>query len=133
MMDTVNLTIDGNPITAPEGEKILWAALDNGIYIPHLCALRWAEEPFAGCRLCFVEVEGRSQPVTACTEPVAEGLVVHTDTPEVKRLRRTAAELLIAAECPDCGACAKNRLQQPLLHPQPQPLRRLRQVRRCVP
>ncbi len=108
-MDTVDLIIDGITIKAPKGEKILWAALDNGIYIPNLCALRWAEEPHAGCRLCFVEVEGRADPVTSCTEPVAEGLVVHTDTPQVRRLRRTAAELLIAAECPDCGACAKNR------------------------
>ncbi len=103
------MIIDGIPINAPKGEKILWAALDNGIYIPNLCAIRRAEEPHAGCRLCFVEIEGQPDTVTACTEPVAEGMVVHTDTPEVKRLRRTAAELLIAAECPDCRACVKNR------------------------
>jgi formate dehydrogenase alpha subunit len=108
-MDTVNLTIDGIPIKAPKGEKVLWAALDNGIYIPNLCAIRRAKEPHAGCRLCFVGIEGRPGPVTACTEPVAEGMVVHTTTPEVKRLRRTAAELLIATECPDCRTCAKNR------------------------
>jgi formate dehydrogenase alpha subunit len=47
--------------------------------------------------------------VTACTEPVAEGMIVHTDTSEVRRLQRTAAELLIAAECPDCSACLVNR------------------------
>jgi len=109
MMDTVNLIIDGIQIEAPKGEKVLWAALDNGIYIPNLCAIRRAKEPHAGCRLCFVEIEGQPDPVTACTEPVAEGMVVHTDTPEVKRLRRTAAELLIAAECPDCRTCPKNR------------------------
>lgn len=108
-MDTVNLIIDGIPIKAPKGEKVLWAALDNGIYIPNLCAIRRANEPHAGCRLCFVEIEGHPDPVTACTEPVAEGMVVHTDTPGVKRLRRTAAELLIAAECPDCRTCPKNR------------------------
>lgn len=108
-MDTVNLIIDGIPIKARKREKILWAALDNGIYIPNLCAIRQADEPFGGCRLCFVQIEGQPDPVTACTEPVAERMVVHTDSPEVKRLCRTAAELLIAAECPDCAACAKNR------------------------
>ena len=66
-MDIVNLTIDGVNIKALKGEKVLWAARDSGIYIPHLCALRQAEEPHAGCRLCFVEVEGRPGPVTSCT------------------------------------------------------------------
>ena len=108
-MDTVNLTIDGIPVEARKGEKVLWAALDAGIYIPNLCAIREAEQPFAGCRLCFVEIEGRPAPVTACTEEVAEGMVVHTETPRVGRLRRTSAELLIAAHHVDCRACAKNR------------------------
>jgi len=108
-MDEVNLTIDGTAIKARKNEKVLWAALDNGIYIPNLCAIRQAEEPHAGCRLCFVEIEGRTATVTACTETVAEGMAVRTDTPEVRRLQRTAAELLIAAECPDCGTCSKNR------------------------
>jgi len=108
-MDEVNLTIDGIASKARKSEKVLWAALDNGIYIPNLCAVRQAEEPHAGCRLCFVEIVGRADPVTACTEVVAEGMVVHTDTPGVRRLQRTAAELLIAAECPDCRTCPKNR------------------------
>lgn len=104
----VNLTIDDVPIRAKEGEKVLWVALDAGIYIPNLCAIREAEEPFAGCRLCFVEIEGQPNPVTACTELVAEGMVVHTDTPRVKRLRRTAAELIIASYDADCPACPKS-------------------------
>lgn len=108
-MDTVSLTIDGIPVKAKKGEKVLWAALDAGIYIPNLCAIREAEQPFAGCRLCFVEIEGRPAPVTACTEEVAEGMVVHSKTPRTERLRRTAAELLIAAHHVDCRACAKNR------------------------
>jgi len=69
-MKTVSFTIDGKRIIAPEGEKVLWAALDNGIYIPNLCGIREAEEPAASCRLCFVEIEGKKEPVTACTEPV---------------------------------------------------------------
>ena len=65
--------------------------------------------PFGACRLCFVEIEGRKAPVTACTEPVAEGMVVHTNTPWVSRLRRTAFELLISHHHVDCRNCAKNR------------------------
>ena len=70
-MKTVSLTIDGREISAPRGEKLLWAALGSGIYIPNLCALRNNPEPAAGCRLCFVEVAGKDEPVTACTEVVA--------------------------------------------------------------
>lgn len=108
-MDTVTLTIDGIEIKAKKGEKILWAALDNGIYIPNLCAIRDAEEPSASCRLCFVEIEGRPNPVTSCTEPVGLGMVVYTKTPRVERLRRAAFELLIANHDVDCRNCAKNR------------------------
>ena len=103
------MTIDGVRIRAPKGQKILWAALDNGIYIPNLCAIREADLPFGACRLCFVEIEGRKAPVAACTEPVAKGMVVHTDTPWVSRLRRTAFELLISHHHVDCRNCAKNR------------------------
>ena len=105
----VSLIIDGKNIKAPEGYKVLWAALDNGIYIPNLCAIRKSTEPYAGCRLCFVEVEGRNGPVTACTEPVIEGMVVNTRGPKAKRLARTALELLLASHPVDCAQCAKNR------------------------
>ena len=108
-MKTVSLTIDGKKITAREGEKLLWVALDNGIYIPNLCALRDKSEPTAGCRLCFVEVDGYSQLVTACTEPVREGMVVNTRGPKALRLVRTGFELLLATHPVDCGHCVKNR------------------------
>jgi bidirectional [NiFe] hydrogenase diaphorase subunit len=107
-MKIVTLTIDGKMINAPEGEKVLWAALDNGIYIPNLCAIRKAAEPYAGCRLCFVEIEGKNGPVTACTEPVAEGMVVNTRGQRAVRLARTALELLLASHPVDCAHCLKN-------------------------
>ncbi|MDY6892414.1 MAG: 2Fe-2S iron-sulfur cluster-binding protein [Chloroflexota bacterium] len=107
-MKTVSLTIDGKTVSAKEGEKVLWAALDNGIYIPNLCALHEMEVPHAGCRLCFVEIEGRNGLVTACTEPVAEGMVVNTQNPEARRLARTAAELLLSSHPVDCAHCAAN-------------------------
>jgi len=107
--DKVTLTIDGIQVKARQGERILWAALDAGIYIPNLCAIQEVNPLLAGCRLCFVEIEGRPDLVTACTEPVAEGLVVKTSTPRVNRLRRTAFEFLISHHPVDCGNCAKNR------------------------
>lgn len=105
---TVSLTIDGKKIEAARGEKLLWAALDNGIYIPNLCAIREVSRPYAGCRLCFVEVEGRGRPVTACTEPVEDGMVVNTQGPAALRLARTALELLLASHPVDCAHCASN-------------------------
>ena len=105
---SVSLTIDGKRIGAAPGEKVLWAALDNGIYIPNLCAIRERSEPFASCRLCFVEIEGKDVPVTACTTPVAEGMVVNTKGAKALRLARTALELLLASHTVDCTHCPKS-------------------------
>ncbi len=107
-MKTVSLTIDGKKITAPEGENLLWVALDSGIYIPNLCALRDKPEPMAACRLCFVAVAGKEQPVTACTETITEGMVVNTKSPKALRLARTGFELLMASHPVDCAHCASN-------------------------
>jgi bidirectional [NiFe] hydrogenase diaphorase subunit len=107
-MKTVTLTIDGNKITALEGERLLWVALDNGIYIPNLCAMRDDSGPASACRLCFVEIAGKSQPVTACTEPVAEGMVVNTRGESSLRLARSAFELIMASHPLDCASCASN-------------------------
>ncbi|MDH5695546.1 MAG: 2Fe-2S iron-sulfur cluster-binding protein [Dehalococcoidia bacterium] len=104
-MKTVSLTIDGKKITARDGEKILWVALNNGIYIPNLCALRDALEPLAACRFCFVEVKGKKQPVTACTETVEQGMVVNTRGPSALRLARTAFQLLMSSHPVDCAHC----------------------------
>ncbi len=106
-MKTVSLTIDGRKIDAQEREKLLWVALDNGIYIPNLCTLRDNSEPVAACRLCFVEVEGKEQPVTACTETVAEGMVVNTRGTRALRLARSGFELLMASHPVDCAHCDK--------------------------
>ncbi len=107
-MKTVSLTIDGKKISARGGESLLWAALDNGIYIPNLCALRDKEEPSVACRLCFVEVGGKPSPVNACTETVADGMVVHTKGAQALRLARSGFELLMASHPVDCANCAKS-------------------------
>jgi len=108
-MKTVSLTIDGKNLKARQGDKLLWAALDNGIYIPNLCALRDAREPAAACRLCFVEVEDREQPVVACTETVTEGMVINTRGERALRLARSGFELLMASHPVACAHCAANR------------------------
>lgn len=107
-MKTVTLTIDGKKITAHAGEKLLRVALDNGIYIPNLCAIRDKPVPNAACRLCFVEIEGRKSPVTACTEPVAEGMVVNTRGEKALALARAGFELLMASHALDCAHCPAN-------------------------
>lgn len=107
-MNLVSLTIDGIRITAPGGQSLLWAALDNGVYIPNLCAIRDSDKPVAACRLCFVEVAGRQRPVPACTETVAKGMVVNTKGEGSLRLARSAFELIIASHMVDCVHCAKS-------------------------
>jgi bidirectional [NiFe] hydrogenase diaphorase subunit len=109
MSEKVTLTIDGREIRASAGEKLLWAALDNGIFIPNLCAVRERPRPEASCRLCFVEVEGKADPVTACTQPVKNGLVVRTRSERVDRLVRSAFELLLSDHRLQCRECPANR------------------------
>jgi len=108
-MKKIHLSIDGEEVKCFEGEILLWAALDHGIYIPNLCALRERAEPHGACRLCFVEVEGESLPVTACTTKVKEGMVVNTKGQKASRLARTAFELILSNHPVDCAHCLKNR------------------------
>ncbi len=107
-MGLIELTIDDKQVKVKKGTKILDAALKAEIYIPNLCYIPEADLPFGGCRLCYVDVEGRGL-VTACTLPVIDKMVVHTQTPEVMRIRRTAYKLLIAYHDLDCRACWKNK------------------------
>ncbi len=107
-MNNVSLTINGQKVTAPEGSPLLWAAQDNGIYIPNLCALRQTR-PAAACRLCFVSIEGYRQPVTACTEPVREAMAVDTRSPAALELARAGFELIMASHPVDCARCPANK------------------------
>ena len=107
-MKSVDLNINGEKIIAPEGKKLLWVALDNGIYIPNLCALRDKPEPASSCRLCFVEVVDKEQPVAACTEAVTGGMVVDTRGAKALRMASSNLELLMASYTVECGYCAKN-------------------------
>jgi predicted molibdopterin-dependent oxidoreductase YjgC len=103
---TIHIAIDGQPVETTEGTSVLQAALDAGIYIPNLC-YDPTLEPYGGCRLCIVQVEGMRGLPTACTTPAADGMVVHSDLEEVNRVRRTTAELLISDHPAGCLTCPK--------------------------
>ncbi len=107
-MARIKMIIDGIEITAREDATVLEAARDAGIYIPNLCADRDLE-PFGACRLCLVEVDGEAQLPTACTLPVAEGMVVRTDTERLNTIRRRIVQLLLSDHPSDCLLCAKNQ------------------------
>ncbi len=104
---TVSLTIDGFSVTVPEGSSVMRAAMEAGIKVPKLCAYDMVEA-FGSCRLCLVEIEGRSGTPASCTTPVAEGMVVTTQTERLKRLRRNVMELYISDHPLDCLTCAAN-------------------------
>ncbi|MFC1963937.1 2Fe-2S iron-sulfur cluster-binding protein [Chloroflexota bacterium] len=137
MMKKVSLTIDGRRVTAREGGNLLWVALDNGIYVPNLCALRDRREPQAACRLCFVEVAGKERPVPACTEEVTDGMAVNTKGEKALRLARAVFELLMASHPVDCAHCLNNgncELQKIAHHLKVRlKTRRLRQLLRHLP
>lgn len=108
-MDKVTFTINGQEVITKKDTRILWAALDAGIYIPNICALRERVIPFGSCRLCLVEVEGREGLVASCSEPAVGGMKVFTDTPGVRKVVQTAFELLVADHHLDCKNCPKHR------------------------
>jgi predicted molibdopterin-dependent oxidoreductase YjgC len=91
----INLIINGKNIEAPEGTTVLRAAEQNGITIPTLCD-HPNLTPYGGCRLCVVNVKGARTPMTACTLPVTEGMVIETETPELVQSRQTILELLLS-------------------------------------
>ncbi|GAI30624.1 unnamed protein product [marine sediment metagenome] len=100
-MDEIRLNIDGQEVKSKPGMTVLEAALEAGIYIPSLC-YDPDLEPHGGCRLCVVEIEGMPGLSTACTTPVADGMVIRTSTPEVNQVRRNTVELLMADHPIDC-------------------------------
>ena len=103
----MTLTIDGVAVTVSEGTSIMRAAMEVGTQIPKLCATD-SLQAFGSCRLCLIEVEGRNGTPASCTTPVAEGLVVHTQSERLKKLRRGVMELYISDHPLDCLTCAAN-------------------------
>ena len=107
-MANVDLTINNLKVEAEEGTTVLEAAQSAGVYIPTLCADPDLQ-PYGGCRLCLVEIEGVEGLPASCTMPVAEGMVVHADTPRVAEMRRRIVELLLSDHPENCLLCPKNQ------------------------
>lgn len=103
----VDLTIDGVAITVPAGTSVMRAAALAGVEVPKLCATD-SVEAFGSCRLCVVEIEGRRGTPASCTTPVSAGMVVHTQTSKLQKLRRGVMELYISDHPLDCLTCAAN-------------------------
>ncbi|XER10666.1 NADP-reducing hydrogenase subunit HndD [Sporomusa aerivorans] len=103
----MNITIDGQQVQVPGESTILEAARSIGIKIPTLC-YHPEYKPEGSCRICLVEVEGARSLVASCVFPVSEGMVVKTNTPNVREGRKTVVELLLANHPEDCLSCQRN-------------------------
>ncbi|MBQ3275752.1 MAG: (2Fe-2S)-binding protein [Oscillospiraceae bacterium] len=106
--ERVKLTIDGRSCSVPEGTTILDAAASIGIHIPTLCYLRGINE-ISACRICVVEVDGFERLIPACTEKVADGMVVHTNSHRAKTARETNLKLILSQHDGDCTTCVRSR------------------------
>ena len=103
----VHLTIDGKAVVVPAGTSVMRAAAEAGLVIPKLCATD-SLEAFGSCRLCVVEIEGRRGTPASCTTPVHDGMVVHTQSEKVRRIRKGVMELYISDHPLDCLTCSAN-------------------------
>jgi NADH-quinone oxidoreductase subunit G len=105
-MDTVTLTIDGRTVTVEKGKTVLQAAIESGIRIPYYCY-----HPGLGidgsCRVCIVRIDKLPKLQTSCSTPVADGMVVHTQTPDVVDARASVFEFLLINHPLDCPVCDK--------------------------
>ncbi|MFN3322325.1 MAG: NADH-quinone oxidoreductase subunit NuoG [Bryobacteraceae bacterium] len=106
MADLINLTIDGKPVQAPAGMLVIDAAKTVGIEIPAFCYYEGLSLQ-AACRMCLVEVEKAPKLLAGCTLPVAEGMVVKTETPAVVQARKSTLEFLLTNHPLDCPVCDK--------------------------
>ena len=106
-MSVRTLTIDGHAVAMATGTTLLAAAREVGVPIPTLCHLEGLS-PVAACRLCLVEIEGSAKLQPACLTPVAEGMVVRTDTTRLRDYRRTVIEMLFTEGNHVCAICVAN-------------------------
>jgi len=98
-------TIDGDEVQAKAGQTIMQAADAAGIYIPRLCAFEGLSQ-IGSCRVCTVMVNGRPQ--AACVQPVANGIVVENDTPELREMRKSIIEMMFVEGNHYCMFCEKS-------------------------
>ncbi len=112
-MPDVSFTVDGKTLTAPAGTLLIDACKASGIEVPAFCYYPGLSLQ-AACRMCVVRIEKMPKLQTACTTPVAEGMVVQTETPEIAQARKSTLELLLGnhpLDCPVCDAGGQCELQ----------------------
>ena len=112
-MADVTFTVDGKKLTAPAGTLLIDACKNAGIEIPAFCYYPNLSLQ-AACRMCVVRIEKMPKLQTACTTPVTEGMVVATETDEIKQARKATIELLLGnhpLDCPVCDAGGECELQ----------------------
>ncbi|MBN1895595.1 (2Fe-2S)-binding protein [bacterium] len=105
MNKIIHFKLDGVDCQAEKGQYILDAAAANGIWIPSLCNMKGIK-PHGSCRICTVKVNGR--PMTACTTPVVEGMVVESNTEELNDQRKQILEMLFVEGNHFCPACERS-------------------------
>jgi len=98
--------LNGKKVELQSKKTILEAARENGISIPSLCDFQRLS-PFSGCRLCLVEIEGRRGFVPSCSTFVEEEMVIKTDSPQLKKLRRQILELILSEHPSSCLICSE--------------------------
>ena len=103
----INLKINGIPVSVPEGSTILDAAKLANIRIPTLCYLKDVQ-CVGSCRMCLVEATGARGLVAACVYPVSEGMEVRTNTPRVRKSRKTTVELILSTHKKKCLSCVRS-------------------------
>lgn len=103
----VNITIDNKKISVAENTTIMEAAAQNGIPIPKLCYLKDINE-IAACRVCVVELEGKEKLITSCNNVAEEGMVIYTNSPKVRKHRKTTVELLLSQHDGNCVCCSRS-------------------------
>lgn len=107
MEKLVNIKINGQAVSVPQGTTILDAARSAGIRIPTLCYLRDINA-IGACRVCVVEVKGARSLVAACVYPVSEGMEVITNSKRVLDARKTTVELLLSDHDKKCTSCVRS-------------------------
>ena len=107
MENMVNVKINGKEYAVPANSTVLEAARYAGIDIPTLCYLKDINE-IGACRLCLVEVKGARGLAAACVYPVNEGMEVYTNTPAIRKARKTNLELVLSAHKKKCLTCVRS-------------------------
>ncbi len=107
MENFITLTIDGVKVEAPAGTTVLEAAKMAGINIPTLCYLKDVNA-IGACRMCVVNAGGRALQA-ACVLPATDGMVVKTNTPEIREYRKTLLELVLSAHEKKCLTCVRSQ------------------------